>query len=50
VWIPISVPEGRERDDVVASVLEQVVRIADALRGIAPPEAPVETPPVAEGR
>src|SRR5262249_24776535 len=43
VWVPIRVPEGRERDVVIASVVDQVVELADALKGVAPPEATVET-------
>jgi hypothetical protein len=49
VWVPLRVPEGRERDAVIASVVDQVLKVADVLQGIAPPEAPVETPPEAEG-
>jgi hypothetical protein len=50
VWVPVPVPEGRERDAVIGSVVDQVLKVADVLRGIASPDAPVETPPEAEGR
>jgi hypothetical protein len=49
VWVPARVPEGRERDAVIASLVDQVLKLADVLQGIARPEAPVETPPEAEG-
>jgi hypothetical protein len=50
VWLPLPVPEGRERDAVIGAVADEVLRVANVLRGIASPDAPVETPPEAEGR
>ena len=49
VWVPVQVPEGRERDAVIESVVDQVLKVAAALHGIAPPDAPVVAPPEAEG-
>jgi hypothetical protein len=50
VWVPLAIPEGRERDTVVSSVAEQVLKVADVLRGIGLPDGPVETPPDAQAR
>ena len=49
VWVPVRVPEGRERDAVIQSVVDQVLKVTAELRGIAPPDAPVVAPPEAEG-
>jgi hypothetical protein len=46
VWVPVQLPEGCERDAVIASVVDQTLRVADVLQGIAPPDAPVVAPPV----
>jgi hypothetical protein len=49
VWVPVGVPAGRERDAVIESVVDQVLKVASVLHGIAPPDTPVVAPPDAEG-
>jgi hypothetical protein len=49
VWVPIRIPEGRERDAVIDSVVHQVLKVAAVLHGIAPPDTTVAAPLQAEG-
>ena len=41
LWLPIDVPLGQERDDVVRSVALQVMEVAEALEGLAADESAV---------
>jgi hypothetical protein len=44
VWTALRLPEGREHDDVVASLFQQVAAVAQALQVIAPLEPAGELP------
>ncbi len=48
VWTAVRLPEGRERDDVVAAVVRQVAEVAGVLQTVTPLEVPVELPPESE--
>jgi len=41
LWLPIDVPLGQERDDVVRSVASQVMEVAEALEGLVADESVV---------
>jgi len=45
LWLPIDVPLGQERDDVVASVASQVMEVAGALEGLVADEPAAAAPP-----
>jgi hypothetical protein len=46
LWLPIELPLGQEREDVVRSVASQVTEVADALNGLATDELAAAAPPV----
>lgn len=45
LWLPIDLPLGREREDVMRSVASQVAEVAEALDGLVADEPAVSTPP-----
>ena len=45
LWLPIDVPLGQERDDVVRSVVLQVMEVAEALGGLVADESAAAAPP-----
>jgi hypothetical protein len=44
-WTPIHLPEGRERDDVVAAMVRQIEKVAKAVSGLTPVSGPQVPPP-----